>query len=211
MFYFVQPVPPIGGRSTGRGRHGSINPANGRERKRGGMRFSLALMSPESESEPPRRKAASGIARRVSHALRSPGVPAHTSAPAAGTQQVLHFGTAPAASAAATLAGRERRSAQVPERQPCSMLHSPGSRRLLGRLVGVRRHLGAGHELIIKCYHSRKPHSGCKRTKYRLRGFHQTGLPTAHTIPWRGAARIKPARLDCRPTSLSAQAAVPNS
>ena len=68
---------------------------------------------------------------------------------------------------------KERRSAQVPERQPCSMLHSPGSRRLLGRLVGVRRHLGAGHELIIKRYHSRKPHSGCKRTKYRLRGFHQ--------------------------------------
>ena len=83
-----------------------MNPANGRERKRGGMRFSLALMPPESESEPPRRKAASGIARRVSHALRSPGVPAHTLAPAAGTQQVLHFGTAPAASAAATLAGR---------------------------------------------------------------------------------------------------------
>ena len=36
----------------------------------------------------------------------------------------------------------------------------------------MRRRLGVRLEHIIKCYESRKPESGYKRTKYCLRGFH---------------------------------------
>ena len=80
-----------------------MNPANGRERKRGGMRISLALMPPESEVRTTAaEKRLSGIARRVSQGLRSPAEAAHTSAPAAGPHhRRSSTPNAPAASPAA--------------------------------------------------------------------------------------------------------------
>src|SRR4029077_19456774 len=81
---------------------------------------------------------------------------------------------------------KERRSAKVPERQPCSMLHSPGSRRLLGRLVGVRRHLGAGHELIIKRYHSRKPTAAASAPNIACAVFIRQGYPRPTPYPGGG-------------------------
>ena len=155
MFYFVQPVPPIGGRSTGRGRHGSMNPANGRERKRGGMRFSLALMPPESETEPRRRKAASGIARRVSHALRSPAEAAHTSAPAAAPHRRSSTPNAPAASPAPVMRKTITRSAHRGFNSPaprCPRFSTPPARAPLpGRGSGQ---VLSTHDPVLGCFNS---------------------------------------------------------
>ena len=47
-YALVNPIPPAGGLSAGRGRHGSMKLDKGRERERGDMRPLIALLAPES-------------------------------------------------------------------------------------------------------------------------------------------------------------------